>query len=263
MFFFLSKVLDIFLSPYTWGVMLLAAAVPWGPRQARKWRRRRAFGVAALVVLLLGGVGPLAHMLNWRLEHGAPATYRADVTYDAVVLLGGLVDEESTAENGRPAYTDAVERLLVTFDLLRENRAKVAIVSAAQNPDFPEHGEAVVLARQLEAWGIDKSRILVEDRARNTRENALFSQQIAREKNLERVVIVTSAFHMERAEECFAAIGMKVDTLPVDYRAHAKEGASLGAWIPRTDGLSDMNGTLREVAGRLVYRVRGYGKTAR
>jgi uncharacterized SAM-binding protein YcdF (DUF218 family) len=262
-FFLLSKVLDVFLGPYAWGLLLLAAAVPWGPRAARRWRRRRAFGVAALVVLLLGGMSPLAHAIQWRLEHADPATYRPEVTYDAVVLLGGLVDEESSAENGRPAYTDAVERMLVTYDLLREGRARVAIVSAAPNPDFPEHGEAAVVARQLEAWGIAKDRILVEDRARNTRENAVYSQQIARERGISRVVVVTSAFHMTRAAECFAAVDMPVDTLPVDYRAHAKEGASFSGWIPRGDGLSDMTGALRAAFGRVVYRVRGFGKATR
>ncbi|HSO39536.1 MAG TPA: hypothetical protein VLT33_43720, partial [Labilithrix sp.] len=73
MFFFLSKVLDIFLCPYTWGVLLFAAAVPWrGRGLRRRWRRRRAFGVAGLAVLLLGGMQPLSHVIMWRLEHSAP-----------------------------------------------------------------------------------------------------------------------------------------------------------------------------------------------
>ena len=40
--------------------------------------------------------------------------------------------------------------------------------------------EARVLARQLEAWGIDRARLFVEDRSKNTRENALFSEPIVR-----------------------------------------------------------------------------------
>jgi uncharacterized SAM-binding protein YcdF (DUF218 family) len=207
-------------------------------------------------------MAPLSHVIMWRLEHSAPTTYRPDVTYDAVVLLGGLVDQQTTAESGMPTYNDSVERLIVTHQLLRAGKARAVIVSAATNPSFPDAGEAVVIARQLEEWGIARDRILIEDRALNTRENALYSQEIARAHGFERVVIVTSAYHMPRASECFAAAGMKVDTLPVDYRSHAHAGGTLGEWIPRVDGLSDMSGILHELFGRIIYRVRGYAKTS-
>jgi len=261
-FFFLSKVLDVFLCPYTWGVLLFAAAVPWRARGARRWRRRRAFGIAGMAVLLLAGLSPISNAIMWRLERVTTSTYRADVTYDAVVLLGGLVDQEATAETGRAAYNDAVERLIVAHELLRDGKARVVIVSAATNPSFPDSGEAVVIGRQLEGWGIAKDRIIIEDRALNTRENALYSQQIAQARGFSNVLIVTSAFHMARAEACFAAVGMKVDTLAVDYRAHAHSGSGLNDWVPRVDGLADMSGTLHEIFGRIVYRVKGYSKPA-
>jgi uncharacterized SAM-binding protein YcdF (DUF218 family) len=258
-FFLLSKVLDVFLCPYTWAIVLFAFAVPWRTSRARRqWRRRRLFGALGLGILVLAGVSPLAHAIMWRMERSAPSTYRADVTYDAVILLGGLVDQVVTAETGRPAFTDSVERLIVTEQLLREGKARYVIVSAATNPRFPEAGEVIVIARQLEAWGIEKDRILLEDKALNTRENALYSQAIARAHGFSRIVVVTSAFHMERALGCFASVGMDVDTLPVDYRAHQSSGEELGDWIPRVDGLAGLSGTLRELFGRLVYRVRGY-----
>ena len=74
------------------------------------------------------------------------------------------------------------------------------------------------------------------------------------------MLIVTSAFHMPRAAECFAAVGMKVDTLSVDYRAHQHGGGELFAWMPRARELATTSAALREVFGRLVYRVQGYGK---
>jgi len=266
-FFLLSKVLDIFLCPYTWGVLLLAAAIPLRTdrrpaRRRRVARRRRLFGLAGLSVLVVSGASPLSSAIMWRLEHTTEPTYRADVTYDAVVLLGGLVDEEATAETGMPSYNDSVERMIVSHRLLQEGKARFVIVSAATNPRFPEAGEAAVIARQLEAWGIAPDRILVEDKALNTRENALYARDLARTRGLSHVVIITSAFHMARAAACFAAVGMPVDTLAVDYRAHRQSGRALTDWIPRVDGLSDMSGTLHEVFGRLVYRVRGYSTPA-
>ena len=258
MFFILSKLLDIFLCPYTWGVLLFAAAVPWKRKNLRRWRRRRAFGIAGITILVVSGMSPLSNWLMVKLEHTVPTTYRAETRYDAVILLGGLVDEIATAENDQPTYTDNVERLIVAHRLLREDKARFVIVSAATNPRYPQYGEANVIAQQLQDWGIDKERIIIEDKALNTRENALYAQAIAKERSFSKVLLVTSAFHMARAEGCFAAIGMNVDTLPVDYRAHASSGKSFDDWIPRVDGLSDMSGTLHEAFGRVVYRLRGY-----
>lgn len=259
MFFVLSKLLDIFLSPLTWSLLFLALAIPW--RRARRYaKRKRVFGAIGLAILLFASSPPVANMLQSRLEHAAPSTYRPDVTYDAVVLLGGVLEEAPTAESGMNSYNENVERLLVTEKLLREGHAKVAIISSAPlDPSHPEIGEAVVLAKQLHEWGIAEDRLVIEDKARNTRENAVYSQRLTQAMHLERVLIVTSAFHMPRARECFAAVAMPVDTLAVDYRSHASS-SPLADYLPRAGALHITTAMLREMAGRYIYRAQGYGK---
>ncbi|MBX3188865.1 MAG: YdcF family protein [Labilithrix sp.] len=260
MFFFLSKLLDVFLSPYTWGLLLLGAAVPWRVRMARRWRRRRALGAIGLLVLFVASALPVSDSLAYGLEHAAPSTYRDDVTYDVVVLLGGVVDERVTAESGQPSYNDNVERVVMTHRLLRAGKARYVIVSGAtMDPTLAAFGEAVVLGRQLEDWGIAKDRIIIEDRAKNTRENAVYTKAIVEARGFERVLVVTSAFHMPRARGCFEAVGMKVDVHPVDYRAPS-HGAGLEGWIPRAGALAHTTATLREIFGRLVYRAQGYAR---
>jgi uncharacterized SAM-binding protein YcdF (DUF218 family) len=258
-FFFLSKLLDVFLSPYTWGMLLVALAVPWRrTRSARQWRRRRVLGLLGLLVLTVFANGWISNGMLYRLEHASTSTYRSDVTYDVVVLLGGVVDERVMAETGQPAYNDNVERVIVTHRLLADGRARVAIVSgAATDPSLAELGEARVLARQIADWGVDPTRVILEEDARNTHENALYTRRIAAERGFEKVLIVTSAFHMRRAAECFAAVGMKVDTLSVDYRASSRSSFS---FLPRAHYLSESSTVLREMAGLYIYRWRGYAK---
>ena len=215
------------------------------------------------MVLLLASSPWIANALFWHLEHQTPSTYRADVTYDAVVLLGGVVDEPATRSSGQPSYNDNVERVVITHRLLRDGHARFAIVSgAAVAPELAAYGDAVVLANQLEDWGIAKERIIREDKARNTRENAVYSQQIARARGFERVLIVTSAFHIPRAAECFAAVDMKVDTLAVDYRAEPLGYPGLSKLLPRAHSLGMTSMAIRELFGRLVYRMQGYGRAA-
>jgi len=261
-FFVLSKLLDVFLSPYSWGVLLLVAAVPWRrPRQPGRWKRRRLAGLLGLAILFLFSLEPVSNRLLYRLEHLTPSTYDPGVTYDVVILLGGLGDERVAMETGQPAFNDNVERLIATHRLLADDRARFAIVSGGpEHPELAEHSEARVLARQISAWGIEPSRVLLEDQARNTRENAVYSQRIVEERRFEKVLVVTSAFHMRRAAECFEAVGMKVDRLSVDFRAHREGGPGSSSWLPRASHLAHSTATIREMAGLWIYRFQGYAR---
>ncbi|HVH42562.1 MAG TPA: YdcF family protein [Labilithrix sp.] len=262
MFFVLSKILDVLLSPYTWGLAFLVLAVPWRrPRSRTSWKRQRGFGAVGLAVLLVFSLEPVANRMAYRLEHSTTSTYRPDEVYDAVILLGGIGDERVAVETGQPAFNDNVERLVTTHRLLADGRARFTIVSGGpENVDLADSSEARVLGRQITAWGIDPSRVILEERARNTHENAVYSQRIAKERGFEKVLVVTSAFHMRRAAECFAAASMKVDTLAVDFRAHSARSPGGDSWLPRVTFLGESTKTLRETAGLYIYRWRGYGR---
>ena len=266
MFYLLSKLLDVLLSPLVWGLVLLAVAVPWRVRgharaTRRGRRRRRLSGAAGLAVLLVASSPTIANALLWRLEHSATSSFRKDETYDVVILLGGVVEEIPTKTSGMPSYNENVERLIATHRLLRDGNARFAIVSgAAFSAEYAAYGESVVLARQLEDWGIAKPRIIAEDKAFNTRENALYTKAIVRARGFDRVLVVTSAFHMPRAAECFVAVDMPVDTLAVDYRAEPPGFNGLTKILPRAHALAMTSAVIREMFGRVVYRVQGYGR---
>lgn len=252
MFFFLSKLLDIALTPFTWAVVLLALGIPWTRRMARgrAWKRRRVLAVLGLALLLLFSLEPVSNTLLYSMEHDAPSTYRPTETYDVVVLLGGVTDEDVTRENGQPAYNDNVERLVMTERLLKEGRARYVVPSGGQS-------EAASMADQLRAWGIADDRIVIEDRAKNTRENAVFSAEIVRARGWKKILVVTSAFHMKRSVECFEAVGLDFDTYAVDYRATRKPRT----WLqPRAQFLYVSSAMIRELFGRFIYRRQGYSK---
>lgn len=211
--------------------------------------------LAAAVVLALTSTEVVSNALVRSLEAPPLQSYRPEATYDTVVLLGGLVDDRAAQTYGVPTYTDSVERLTVTFDLLREDRARTVIVSGGSDPSIPV-AEADALRDQLVAWGIASDRVIVEDKSRNTRDNAIESERIIRERGFTTVLLVTSAFHMGRARGCFRAVGLDVDTLPVDFRGH-DSGSSL---VPRAQYLDDSTFALREWTGRAVYRLRGWSK---
>ena len=93
---------------------------------------------------------------------------------------------------------------------MQENPDKTVIVSGGQGPD-EAHTEASVMAAYLIAHGADALRVIEEDRASNTRENLLFSAQLAEARGLDtsRVLIITSDFHMCRAKYIARTLGME------------------------------------------------------
>jgi uncharacterized SAM-binding protein YcdF (DUF218 family) len=248
LFFFLSKTLDVLVAPYTWVILLLVWAVVQLRRRRRKQGQRAI--LCALVVIYASSTGCTASLLTGSLEAQAHRTAREGVTYDAVVLLGGLMEGRSSP----PSYNDAVERLLVTYDVLRTNRARFAIISSGI--DGRGESEAALLARQLRAWGIDGSRLLLEEEAVNTHKNALYSKRIIDQRGFQSLLLVTSAMHMKRAAGSFRAVGLHPDLLPVDFRA-ARRFYGSGP-LPRARSLSDTTDAIREACGWLVYWAAGW-----
>lgn len=252
MFYALSKLLDVALSPLCWIMLLLATALL--RRSVRRIRIQLGVGVG---LLYLCSLPTCAGMLWAAGEASAVSTERPELVYDAVVVLGGLADASLSQQRGEPVLFDAVERVVRAHDLLRRGRARYAILSAG-----PERRptEASVLATLLERWGIARDRLLLEERSHNTRDNAVESVRIARAHGFTRLLVVTSALHMPRALGCFRAAGMEVDAAPTDW--HSAPGQRFAGFSlrPRGEALMQVDYVVRELAGRVVYRAVGYAR---
>ncbi len=258
MFFFLSKTLDLALSPLTWAMALVAFGLVSTLRRREVTRAVRICLAAALLVLVVFSLEPVSNRLERSLE-GAESTWRADATYDAVIVLGGMTDIHAhPAEQGETiAFNDGAERLLAGYQLLRTDRARhIVLTGGAPDPSGAAGTEAALAARQLERWGIASERIVLETKSRNTAENAAYTARIVKERGWRTLVLVTSDSHMERAAACFRAKGLEFDTLPVDSRSY-DPAKRTGRLLPRAENLWVSTRSIREWVGRLVYRVRG------
>jgi uncharacterized SAM-binding protein YcdF (DUF218 family) len=254
-FFALSKVLDLLVAPLTWSLALGAAALLL---RGRAPRRATALGVAALAILGLCSLQPVSQRLVRLAEAGTQATVDPGVTYDAVIVLGGMIDPPATRASGTLELTAEADRIVTALLLLRTGRARSVLLSGGLADARPgDRSEADWLATLLRADGIADDRIVVEGRSKNTRENAVESARIVAEHGWTRLLLVTSAWHAPRALGCFRAVGLAPDLLAVDRRTG--DGRS-PTWLPRAVYLEASTEVLRELAGRVVYRVMGYAR---
>jgi uncharacterized SAM-binding protein YcdF (DUF218 family) len=247
-FYVLSKVLDVAIAPLAWAIALSLASVAWR-------RRRGAPGLAAgaAAVLWIFSVETVADGLSTLAERGVRSTMRPGVAYDAAVVLGGGVDPAASRVSRDTELNPAGDRVVAGYELFRSGRARYLLVSAG-GEDPSEEVEADFIAALYRKLGVPEDRIAIDRESRNTRENALRSAAIVRERGWRTLLLVTSAAHMPRAAAAFRRAGLEVDLLPVDHR-HGRRSPTL---LPRADALDRSTAAIRELVGRLVYRMAGY-----
>ncbi|HEY6003100.1 MAG TPA: YdcF family protein [Anaeromyxobacter sp.] len=252
MFLWLSKAVEWLLTPLAWSLLFGLAAALLRRRSRAAW----ALGGAGLAVLLAFSSAVVADAIQRAAERGAKSTFRPDFVYDAVIVLGGMVDSSATRASGTAELTESADRIVRGFEIVRAGRARNVIVSAGVV--FPVPGdvpEADLLAAMLARWGVPPGQIVVEAASRNTRENAIEIGRVASARGWKSLLLVTSAAHVPRALGCFRAVGLEPDVLPVDFRAGDGRGRS---WLPQAGALVKSTRAIHELAGRLAYRLAGY-----
>jgi uncharacterized SAM-binding protein YcdF (DUF218 family) len=116
--------------------------------------------------------------------------------------------------------------------------------------------ESTVIRRILEANGIPSDRIVEEDRASSTREEALALAEMLSARGVSRLIVVTSPTHMRRALGALAAAGLAPIGSP--SREHSQSRPPAGPLLPSEDALRDSRQALREVMALIYYSSRGW-----
>lgn len=74
----------------------------------------------------------------------------------------------------------------------------------------PPPAEARAMREMALRRGVAAERIIVEDQARNTFENAVYAGRIIRDRRWCRIIVVTDAFHLPRTLYVFRRLGLEV-----------------------------------------------------
>lgn len=173
---------------------------------------------------------------------------------DAIVVLGGFTGKPDVGR-GDMEVNDGIDRLLHGMRLYRAGKAPyMVLVGGAARGKTPE---AVLMAQLLEEFGLSSSNILLEKASRNTRENAVNSVVIMQAYDIHRILLVTSAFHMKRAQAVFEKIGIEVVPAATDYQVGEPDPGILD-WLPDAEALWGTTFGVKEYIGWVVYWMRGW-----
>jgi len=255
MFFIFSKLLDFFLSPSNVIGLLGLAGIA---TLALGWSRLgKAFLVGSVALLAILGWVPLGPAALMALEDRFPQP-KLDGPVAGIVMLGGAVDTHISSDRNTLTLNEAAERLTATIELGRRFPSARIFLSggAAHLTGNAAMTESEVARNMLVAMGIPASRIEMEERSRNTCENATESAASVKPKPGETWLLVTSASHMPRSMACFRAAGFDITAYPVDYRTRGPADLIRPAET-LANGLEAADLAAHEWVGLVTYRAAG------
>ncbi|WP_068112674.1 YdcF family protein [Tropicimonas marinistellae] len=222
------------------------------------WFRRiwaaRVF--ATLSFLLVAGIGtfPVGQWMLRPLEARYPVA--PDLTrVDGIVVLGG---GERLPYRGQAQVNEGGERLIETMALaLRFPDAKVMFTGgsgAMRNTGRKPAANAKSAELFFLGQGLEPARLLLENRSRNTAENAALGFAVATPGPDETWVLVTSGYHMPRAMRSFQRAGWQnLVPWPVDFLA--PYGRSF-RW-DFSENLNALDTAMKEYIGLFAYEISG------
>lgn len=238
-------------------VLMLAAIVVLALNRRRAAIWLMSAGVAILYVFSLPVT---AHLMLGPLERRHYPLHEYPQV-SAVVLLGGAgvygaAPRKFHETNG---YGD---RLFHAARVFRTGCAPFLITTGGVLPFVyasPTSEASIVSSQLRELLLVDSASILLGDRSRNTREDALEVVRLLGERELPyRVLLVTSAFHMDRSSKVFKKAGVDVIEAPTDYAMDHAFQWKLLRFLPSADALNQVCMALHEYYGLLAYRALGW-----
>jgi uncharacterized SAM-binding protein YcdF (DUF218 family) len=256
----LSKILPPLIFPDGLTCLLLLVVI-------LTFRRRPALAlrtaIAALMLLLLASVPMISHLLVGSIEaRGVPES--PPPAADAIVVLGAGAWPAAPPQPYLEIDGATANRLLYAARLYRDGKAPIVILSGGQLPWRKMFSPASAeMAAVIEIMGVPSSAVIQESESGNTYQNATGTKIILEQRNLHRILLVTSALHMPRAMALFKQQGIEAISAPTDFISRSTSWAD-ASWpdliiglLPSAEALQQTTQALRELLGSAVYRIAG------
>ncbi len=248
MFFILSKLLAILLNPLFWII---------GPAIVGIIRLSRKLLLLSIAVLVIFSNPLLIGLLvsAWEFPPSAPTR-----TYSVGVVLTGMTIPALDIDK-QVQFGESAERFIEAVRLYHAGKiSKILISGGSGTIGRPELAESPALRGLAIELRVPPKDVFIDDRSRNTYENATYSLEQLEMLDLaqDSVLLITSATHMRRALACFQKQGIKSAPYAVDFNTDGNVKFSYEGLLPTSSALILWSKLLHEWVGYLVYSVVGY-----
>jgi uncharacterized SAM-binding protein YcdF (DUF218 family) len=225
----------------------------------RMLRRRVKYGVWTIglaFLIYLMSIPPVGNSLMGSLERewSIPEKVQGDV----IVLLGGGVYSGVPDISGRGfPSSSTLSRMLMAVRIQHLTGAPI-IISGGRVYGWGD-AEAEVAGRIMKDLGVPADRLIMEDKSRDTMENARAVKEICQREGWRQPILVTSAWHMRRSLIAFRKAGMEPKAFPADFLVDPHRSRHWTDFQPDMGALSETATAMHEYLGILYYWL-AYGR---
>jgi uncharacterized SAM-binding protein YcdF (DUF218 family) len=221
------------------------------------WRRRSGLYLSwiALFLLYLQSTPFFVYGLANILEESSINAQKLQES-QAIVVIGGGTRTNTPEYGGRLAPNSwTLTRLEYTAYLAKQYPNKIIVVSGGlENKNY--NSEADIMARVLRNEFNVKNPIIIENKSRNTDENAKFVAQILQKMQIYNIALVTQAFHSMRATALFDKYGLHATAAPTGYigmHLMSYKNIKLASFVPNAETMHYCAQILHEIYGYVIY----------
>ena len=242
---YLNKLLPIFASPLGLISFLIILGI---------FTKRMLYIVTALLLLWVTSIPIVSNSLLGLLEQNYQVQTLDNVEdHDTVVVLSGMV--RTIQNNGEVYYEfgEAVDRILAGISLIKDGKADRMILTRGQLPWSLGVPEGEFLSNFATMNGVEADKITLTRVVQNTDDEAKAIAELITSN--EKLILVTSAFHMPRATKVFANQNILVTEFPVDFLSGASKLDILD-FLPNASAFKDSSLFIREMIGRAYYSLK-------
>ncbi len=180
--------------------------------------------------------------------------YNGGHKVDVIVLLGGGIIEGVDDFSGKSIPSaDVMTRIVDVVRLYDKYRLPIIVSGGRVGCS---ESEAIVVRRFLIDLGVKARDIIVEDKSRDTVENALFVKQILLKRGLRKGLLVTSAYHIRRAKYLFEKTGLEIIPYSSGYLCEKDKCLSVFDFLPNAGDLRKSAIAVKETIGIIFYFVK-------
>lgn len=263
-FLFFSKLLPLFFYPLGLACLLvIIALIIW-------WKFPRFTPIPLVFAVLILLVSSNVWFSNWLLK-SLEWQYIANPDdlpkAEAIVILGGCT-KSATYPRPMVDVSEHGDRVIYGAKLYQLEKAPIIVASGGRIKWLGgggEKSEADDISQLLTMLGVPESAIIKETESLNTYQNAVNTRQILASLNIQRILLVTSAFHMPRSVKIFEKQNLDVIPAPTDFivsKSNSVENNNLATnllnFLPDSQNLEHTTLAIKEYVGIAVYKLKGW-----
>lgn len=238
--------------------LAVGVALLYGGDRLKRWGRRLLTVLAVTYWAL--SMQFVADWVAGGLVRAYPPLTDASAAAGASAIVVLSVGSTSYSVHGQEVPElgkDTAFNLLEAARVYRLLDRPLVVASGGAPPSTPRTPDSEMMRDQLVKLGIAADRIVLESRSTTTREQAVFSGEVLRQRGIRTFVLVTAPEHMSRAVGTFEALGFTAIPAVSTFRAAVAESF----WDrirPSRGALLQSDWAVYEYLARAYYWLRGW-----